>query len=453
MAERIQDFILDQSIEEINQSATPRKKAAPPKCEYEVIFASGPDFAVRRKTTRTSTVMVVILSKGQTYIKDESNGGVVETLTQDNLQKFLKDAPDNGIDITTQDGGKPNWISTLNRDASWREAFLEVVRSDIKRELIKNDMFVFDGSIQAVPCYIKGNCSFKDVKAVFNEVASHYGREAAKQSFCTNRGEVNMMMDALFGYNVYMRQGAAGSAFSLIEERWGIEGVKQFVAMFCETPITRFPNYNVFESIFFRHENRYAGVRGEETVFDLGSMVDYMFCECTRQGFADDPGGFWSLWSDYLNHQYKLRHEIQDKYSENLATDEKIASYKVRLLSMKIDKEKFAEAAARMANYEYVGQKYRIIAPKTNEDLVEEGRQMSHCVGRYGDSVASGRCMIFFMRSNAAPTKSCVTIEVRSDGSLGQVRERFNRKPTSEHMAFVEKWHAKFFQNGIAFAS
>jgi hypothetical protein len=49
------------------------------------------------------------------------------------------------------------------------------------------------------------------------------------------------------------------------------------------------------------------------------------------------------------------------------------------------------------------------------------------------------------MRENKHPDKSLVTIEIRKDGSLGQVRARFNRKPHDEHMSFVSKWYDKFF--------
>lgn len=445
---RVQDLILKQSFEEVNKAIAPKRKSAPPKCEYEVELANGDVVVVRRKTARTNQLLVVIPSQdNMCYIKNESDGGTVEPLNEENLQKFLKDIPEGGLEVVTKDGDRANWISTIHREAPWREAFLGVLRDPVKRELIKNDMFLFDGekTCRSVPYLLD---HFREAKIIFNEMAKYIPRDALKIG---NRNPESLpVLDALFGSRSY--HGDKNMiAFNLLNDRWGIDGVKQFVDMYCQTPIRNFPSYSTWEALFYRRLTRYAVPnRTNETVFELGNMVDYMFCECTKQGFANDPGGFWSLWADYLDQQQRLYGEVRDKYSEALASDEKVTSYRVQLLDKEIDKEKFDKAVEKLSTYEYVGSRYRIIAPKSNDDLVEEGRQMSHCVGTYGNRVANGECMIFFMRSNSSPTKSLVTIEVRRDGSLGQVRARFNRKPASEHMAFVEQWYDKFFGMGIA---
>ena len=70
--ENIKDYILKTEVEEINAAVPAPAPKAKPKVSYETVFASGPDFAVRRKTPKTSMVMVIIVSKGQFYIKDES---------------------------------------------------------------------------------------------------------------------------------------------------------------------------------------------------------------------------------------------------------------------------------------------------------------------------------------------------------------------------------------------
>lgn len=442
------DFLLQQPIEEVNQAIASPKKKAVPQVLYETIYVSGPDFVVTRttKSRGTKTTWVNFVSAGQTYMKYDSQGGTIEPLSEDNLKKFLKDVPDAGFDIVDENGVSPTWVKTVQRDATWRDAFLGILRSPIKVDLIKNDMYEFDGGSYSVPSYVAAN--FKSVKQIFNVIADYKGRDVAKHEFSAMRGgDTASILGALFDGRYGRTDDPRNLAFSMISERYGLDGVKQMVQMYLQTPVIRFPDMYMFGCIFWRRLNgRYdVGNRTCPTNFELSSLIDYLFCECTRQGYANDPGGFWSLWADYMDQQIKLFGEVNDKYPETLASSEKITAYRVALNQRKIDQEKFDAIAHQLAKYEYVGQKYRIVAPRSSDDLVEEGRQMSHCVGTYADRVANGDCKIFFMRENKNPDKSLVTIEIRNDGSLGQVRARFNRKPYDEHMSFVSQWYDKFF--------
>ena len=117
--ESIKDYILQQRTENIDEEIPVHTPKAKPKAVFETVVASGPDFAVRRKTPKTSMVMVVIVSKAQFYIKNESAGGAVQDLNEDNLQKFVSGIPDDGFAIQDTAGNVPNWISAIYRDAGW----------------------------------------------------------------------------------------------------------------------------------------------------------------------------------------------------------------------------------------------------------------------------------------------------------------------------------------------
>ena len=176
-------------------------------------------------------------------------------------------------------------------------------------------------------------------------------------------------------------------------------------------------------------------------------MIDYMFCECTKQGYAENPSGFWSQWADYMNQQVLLFGEVRDKYSEHLASDEQILTYRCSKLKMKASMEMFRQASDFLCSFEYANGPYCIVAPKKPDDLIEEGRQLSHCVGSYVDRVATRDTYIFFLRKASEPDRSLVTIQVNPDGYLAQVKGRFDRQPTPEQLRFVEKWHEIFFKN------
>ena len=48
----------------------------------------------------------------------------------------------------------------------------------------------------------------------------------------------------------------------------------------------------------------------------------------------------------------------------------------------------------------------------TEEELMDEGAALHHCVGGYGETVASGRSSIFFIRRADAPEKPWYTLQV-----------------------------------------
>ena len=72
-------------------------------------------------------------------------------------------------------------------------------------------------------------------------------------------------------------------------------------------------------------------------------------------------------------------------------------------------------------NTEYTDGTYSILMPKNAEDIINEGRELQHCVGRAGyiQSMAEGACMILFLRDCKALDTPLITIEVH-DNSIKQ---------------------------------
>lgn len=70
---------------------------------------------------------------------------------------------------------------------------------------------------------------------------------------------------------------------------------------------------------------------------------------------------------------------------------------------------------------EYTNGNYSILMPRDASDIIREGRELQHCVGRAGyiQAMAAGRCMILFLRDNKEIDTPLITIEVR-DGRIIQ---------------------------------
>ena len=85
------------------------------------------------------------------------------------------------------------------------------------------------------------------------------------------------------------------------------------------------------------------------------------------------------------------------------------------------------------ASTEYTDGSYSILMPKNAIEIIREGRELQHCVGRAGyiQAMAAGRCTILFLRDNKDLNTPLITIEVR-DGSIMQCygfRDSYNKDP------------------------
>ena len=82
---------------------------------------------------------------------------------------------------------------------------------------------------------------------------------------------------------------------------------------------------------------------------------------------------------------------------------------------------------------EYTNGKYSILMPRDASDIIREGRELQHCVGRAGyiQAMAAGKCIILFLRDNKELNTPLITIEVR-DERIRQCfgfRDSYNRNP------------------------
>ncbi|MFC1812588.1 PcfJ domain-containing protein [Thermodesulfobacteriota bacterium] len=73
----------------------------------------------------------------------------------------------------------------------------------------------------------------------------------------------------------------------------------------------------------------------------------------------------------------------------------------------------------------------------TEEDLLEEGRQMHHCVGGYIKEVRDGKCFIYRVMK---PQRATLEIKIRGGIRIGQFKLAHNREPAEESWVTVMKW-------------
>ena len=87
----------------------------------------------------------------------------------------------------------------------------------------------------------------------------------------------------------------------------------------------------------------------------------------------------------------------------------------------------------------YKGKKYSVLLPTSANDIINEGKQLSHCGGSYLDLVKNKKTMMLFMRNNDNLEKSLITLEVRND-TLRQYAGFGDRYPNEEEMKFIYEY-------------
>jgi PcfJ-like protein len=86
---------------------------------------------------------------------------------------------------------------------------------------------------------------------------------------------------------------------------------------------------------------------------------------------------------------------------------------------------------------------YTITELLCSRDLNAEGRAMSHCVGTYADSCASGRVSIWSLKLSDAlgQVTRLLTLEVSNQNrQVVQARQRYNKLPSPKELSILHRW-------------
>lgn len=103
----------------------------------------------------------------------------------------------------------------------------------------------------------------------------------------------------------------------------------------------------------------------------------------------------------------------------------------------------FEKAVAPMEAWAWEDAGICIRPVHTEQELIDEGSVLHHCVGGYGPTVAKGESCIFFIRRADAPDKPWFTLQVEI-AALEEIQNHGLRNcgPTKEVQEFVNRWLA-----------
>lgn len=162
-----------------------------------------------------------------------------------------------------------------------------------------------------------------------------------------------------------------------------------------------------------------------------------------------------SQYEDYMNMCRRLKKDTSDEMiyrprELKRRHDEAVEEIKLRDAELKAEEysERYPEAEKVLREIaeklEYRNDRYMIIVPRKNIEIVQEGRELHHCAGssdRYFDRIAQRETYICFLRKASEPDKPYYTIEVEPGGTIRQHRGMYDEEPEiAEVKPFLREW-------------
>ena len=181
--------------------------------------------------------------------------------------------------------------------------------------------------------------------------------------------------------------------------------------------------------------------------YNLATTVNYLF-DLKKQGLSFSEG--LSLLEDYSDLVFAVEGDVIEKYPKYLKSMHDIYVIKAKELSFALEDLKCMRAYenkdltyyTRIPVPDTEGAQYRIDVPSSPADIVEEGREMHHCVATYVQKIANDpNRVVVFLRSGwrySAPTRH-LTIEIYAD-QIVQARGKYNRDPILQEFRALEEY-------------
>ena len=155
-------------------------------------------------------------------------------------------------------------------------------------------------------------------------------------------------------------------------------------------------------------------------------------------------GALASLYRDYLRFARKLEYDLEDvknRYPSNLEIMHDRLSDQIITLQNAPKDKRIKAVADRLEKYSWEQDGFLIRPARTAQELINEGKDLMHCVGTYVDRYADGKTALFFIRRITEPNTPFYTLELREEGmTVVQNHGYRNSLQSPEVKAFEEKW-------------
>jgi hypothetical protein len=158
------------------------------------------------------------------------------------------------------------------------------------------------------------------------------------------------------------------------------------------------------------------------------------------------PNRILSEYKDYIEMGKRLKYDFTDSFvlfPRNLhETHDAVSRLIVDKKNEKMNNQIKRAYKVLSAQYRFTKDGLTLIPPKSAKEIVNEGHTLHHCVYSYVERVASGSCVILFIRKSDKIDEPFYTVELR-DGKISQTRGQGNGSATPEVQKFLDQWQRK----------
>lgn len=166
-----------------------------------------------------------------------------------------------------------------------------------------------------------------------------------------------------------------------------------------------------------------------------------------------DQGKDMSYWLDYIEFLEKLRIKIDKEkmFPKDLEKEHDKMFNKLEVFKNDEYKDDIIEFEKMIRPYNFENNDYIIRCAKSVEELVNESKEMDHCVRDYIPKIAAHQSAIFFLRKKENEDQPLVTVEIDPVNKiLLQARGYHNYEPKINEMSFINEWcNKKIIDNSM----
>ncbi|WP_297634722.1 PcfJ domain-containing protein [uncultured Clostridium sp.] len=143
---------------------------------------------------------------------------------------------------------------------------------------------------------------------------------------------------------------------------------------------------------------------------------------------------------DYIDELKVLKQDINNKtviYPKNLKESHIKTTVQIKINNDPSINEKIKKRVKELENYKFEYKNLEIRAIKDMYEIIREGKELAHCVGRYAVDHAKKKTTILVVRRKENIEKPYYTVEVRKDEVI-QCQGKAHCTPTEEVKEFME---------------
>ena len=402
MITKLKDFILDEIPTKEECEAKKRNKTE--YC-FTLEYENDSDFILKKTSPRSEKLLVVLVSQGQIYIKDNKANTIEKVEDIQQIRNFKKGLH-NEIPFV-----KLSWSPFYSVDLEDFKLLLSDV--DTCKELMNRKLNPFDDH-RLFREYRRDKASFAD----------KFERVKALQL---------LKPDARFSDidNVLNNMRLANITYNQIKDN--LDLLNEF-------------SYDSFE-YFMSHHNAHRVF--DTYKCDFKALFTWLLYTMKYRNRMCFESTYWGLsfnvgdYIHYLEMQYQMYGKCKEKYPENWLTEKHIMNQKhkdwKRLQTNNVFKLHQEHLRDKVS---YENDFFKVVTPITNADILDEAEQQRHCVASYIDRIIKGETNIVFIREKSNLDASLLTVEIR-DNKICQVRGFQNRAYNKIEYDFMKEWAEK----------